>query len=241
MRIAIISDIHGNATAFLEVLKNIDRSEVDHIFCLGDNIGYGPEPEAVIRMMSERNIPSVVGNHELAVNHPEYLGWFNPNARLSIEKTITLLSPSSIEYLALLPNTITRFDCLFVHGFPPDSPTLYLFEMSNGDILATLSRMTEKLCFIGHTHELVLLDYDGESVTRTALSKESRKLDPAHRYIVNVGSVGQPRDGNNDAKYVIWDDCRNELEIRFVPYNVTDTINKIYNAGLPEQHAWRLM
>lgn len=240
MRIAVISDIHGNATAFREVLKDIDRSDIDHVFCLGDNVGYGPEPEAVINCLRERNIPSVIGNHDLAVNHPDVLEWFNPAARASLEKTITFLSGSSLDYLLELPRAISQFDCLFVHGFPPDSPTLYLFEISQEEIMATMSGMTEKICFVGHTHELVLLNYDGESVTRSSFHK-STVLQPGHRWIINVGSVGQPRDGSNDAKYVIWDDVKNELELKRVPYDVNDTITKIHDAGLPQQHAWRLM
>jgi len=241
MRIAVISDIHGNATAFREVLKDIELNEIDRIFCLGDNIGYGPEPEMVVNLLQDRQIPSVIGNHELAVNKPNFLRWFNPIARKSLEKTVSFLTPPALGYIAGLPEMIVHDRCRFVHGFPPDSPTLYLFEMTTDDIREAMEKMTEWICFIGHTHELLMLEWDGERVERKTLGRHNVTLDPDLKYIINVGSVGQPRDGNKDAKYVVWDNAKNELEVKFVPYDVTDTVNKIYKAGLPEQHAWRLM
>ncbi|MGM0451632.1 MAG: metallophosphoesterase family protein [Thermodesulfobacteriota bacterium] len=241
MRMAIISDIHGNATAFQAVLDHLDQQAIDSVFCLGDNIGYGPEPETVVNLLRKREIPSVVGNHELAVNDPDFLGWFNPVARLSLEKTMGFLSQSTLDYIAELPAFRAEAGCRFVHGFPPNSPTLYLFEVSEEEIIHAMEQMTESICFIGHTHELILVEYDGAGIAKTMLSRQRIVLNPEVKYIVNVGSVGQPRDGSNDAKYVILDTDTNELEVEFVSYNVSDTINKIYNAGLPEQHAWRLM
>lgn len=241
MRMAIISDIHGNATAFRAVLAHLDHQDIEAVFCLGDNIGYGPEPEEAVQLLRERQIPSVCGNHELAVINPSFLGWFNPVARLSLEKTMGLLSRSTLDYIAELPNFIVEHGCRFVHGFPPDSPTLYLFEVPDEDIIETMAHMTESICFIGHTHELLLVEYDGSGISKTVLGRQSHSLDPASNYLVNVGSVGQPRDGQRDAKYVIWDTDRHLLEVKFVPYDVNDTIGKIYKAGMPEQHAWRLM
>lgn len=240
MKFAVISDIHGNAAAFREVLKNIERAGVSTIYCLGDNIGYGPEPEAVIRLLRERDIPSILGNHELAVNDPGFLDWFNPIARISLEKTLTFLSADTLQYIASLPAFRVAHGCRFVHGFPPDSPTEYLFEVEPEKLAPALSGAGEPVCFVGHTHELMLVRHDGAEVSKRPLKRETIPLDTGSRYIVNVGSVGQPRDGNNYAKYVIFDDQAFELEVRFVPYNITETISKIYQAGLPEQHAWRL-
>lgn len=241
MKIAIISDIHGNAEAFREVLKNIEHAGISDIFCLGDNIGYGPEPEEVIELLRKYDIPSVIGNHELAVINPEFLEWFNPIARISLEKTMRLLSSKALDYISKLPFSLTEHNCRFVHGFPPDSATEYLFEVPRGKLLSTLDHLEERLCFIGHTHELVLVGRNGENISKRPLKQETVLLETGCRYIINVGSVGQPRDGNNYAKYVIFDDQAFELEVRFVAYNVSETIDKIFQAGLPEQHAWRLM
>lgn len=241
MKIAVISDIHGNAEAFREVLNDMEEAGVSAVYCLGDNIGYGPEPEEVIKLLRKHEIPSVIGNHELALNRPEYLEWFNPIARISLEKTRELLSRSTLEFIKELPFFRTEHDCRFVHGFPPDSAIEYLFEVSREELLHTLDHMQERLCFIGHTHELLLVSRNGGTISKRPLRQETVLLDTASRYIINVGSVGQPRDGNNFGKYVIFDDNAFELEVRFVSYNVTETIDKIFQAGLPEQHAWRLM
>jgi len=242
MRIAVISDIHGNATAFEAVWADIEKQEgIEGVYCLGDNIGYGPEPEKVIAMVREHGIPAVLGNHELAVKQPESLSWFNPNARRSLEKTMTMLSREAKDYIAELPTCISFDDCRFVHGFPPDSVTTYLFEIDTAGIKYTLDRMSERMIFIGHTHELVIIEYDGLTVNSEPLYKGTVQLDPQKKYIINVGSVGQPRDGSNPAKYVIYDDAANELTVRYVDYDINDTIEKIQQAGLPEQHGWRLL
>ncbi len=242
MRIAIISDIHGNATAFEAVLEDIEHhAQVEAIYCLGDNIGYGPEPEKVISMLISHQIPSVLGNHELAINQPETLPWFNPAARTSLEKTMDLLSETAKAHIAGFSLSMTIGDCRLVHGFPPDSPTTYLFEVPPQHIQETLSEMEERIVFVGHTHELLIVELGGEDITTNPLNRGRIELDPQKKYLINAGSVGQPRDGNNKAKYIIWDDGTNELNVRFISYNINDTVKKIYQAGLPEQHAWRLL
>ena len=102
MKLAIISDIHGNYDALLQVMADIDQSGVDRIISLGDNIGYGPEPDRVVQKIMAQNIPSVLGNHELAIKGEEYLSWFNPVARQSLIKTRALLSSSSIKFVKKL-------------------------------------------------------------------------------------------------------------------------------------------
>ena len=241
MKIAVISDIHGNAAAFREVLKDIEGSGVSTVFSLGDNIGYGPEPEEVIRLLRAHEITSIIGNHELAVNDPRFLNWFNPIARISLEKTVGFLSGETLAYIAELPFFRIAHHCRFVHGFPPESATEYLFEVAPDRLTRTLRESEENICFVGHTHELVLVSKDEEGISKRPLKQETVVLETGCRYLINVGSVGQPRDGNNKAKYVIFDDQSLELEVRFVSYNVTETVNRIYQAGLPEQHAWCLL
>lgn len=243
MRTAILSDIHSNATALLAVLRNIESSNVDEIISLGDNIGYGPEPEKVINILRARGIPSVTGNHELGVMQPGFLAMFNPVARTSIEMTIKLLSEDSLRHIKTFTNAIVRQGCRFVHGFPPESPTKYLFEVTDSEIQETLAGIDEQICFIGHTHDLEIITLETATgrISRQPLQKGDLTLDPANKYLINSGSVGQPRDGNNQAKYLIWDSASYALAVHFVSYNISDTVKKIYLAGLPEQHALRLM
>lgn len=241
MRTAILSDIHGNATALEAVLKDIDSCTIDMVLSLGDNIGYGPEPEKVINILRSKKIPSVTGNHELGVTQPDFLPLFNPVAKKSIEMTIDMLSENCINYIKKFPNAIVKNDIRIVHGFPPDSATKYLFELSDEEIKDSLSLMVERYCFIGHTHDLEILILEKGTLTRRPLVKGVFPLNPENKYLINSGSVGQPRDGNSQAKYVIWDSATNELSVRYITYNISDTVKKIYKAGLPEQHALRLM
>jgi predicted phosphodiesterase len=240
MKVAIISDIHGNLDAFRQVLNDIDASGVDAVVCLGDNVGYGPEPEQVIRQVRERNIPCVMGNHELAVLDNEHLNWFNPTARRSLQQTMTLLSEESFNYISGMKSSLVIYESRFVHGFPPDSMNIYLFQVSKDVLEKTFREMKEKICFVGHTHELNLIGFDNKISQYISLGKGTVTLHKDRKYIVNVGSVGQPRDRNNNAKYVIWNTGEDSLEVRFVPYDIAAVVSKIMAAGLPQVHADRL-
>ncbi|QTA86129.1 metallophosphoesterase family protein [Desulfonema magnum] len=248
MKIAVISDIHGNLDAFREVLADIDRSNVDAIISLGDNIGYGPEPEGVVRLIRKRKIPSVMGNHELVVADRRHLEWFNPIARKSLQKTISMLSNDSINFICGMKPYILCKKYRFVHGFPPDSPTTYLFHVSEEKLQEVFEQMKEEICFIGHTHELEIIGFDRraishpdeKAITRTPMHKGITFLYDEKKYIINVGSVGQPRDGDNNSKYVIWDTLNYHIEVKYIPYDIATVVNKIFKAGLPKAHANRL-
>ncbi len=240
LKLAIISDVHGNLEALSSVLADIDATDMDSFVCLGDCIGYGPDPEAVIKEIRRRRIPMLMGNHELALCNPNQLAWFNPLAQASLRKSLTMLSRDSIDYIAQLPNSMILAQCLCVHGYPPDSVRTYLFQKSEEALLATFKSMSEPVCFVGHTHDLEVVHFDGRRIERRPLKSGCSMLNSKDRYIVNVGSVGQPRDGNNNAKYAIFDTDRWELDIRFVPYDIATTAAKIKAAGLPDSHANRL-
>lgn len=240
MRLAIISDIHGNWDALQAVLRNMDAAGIDDTVCLGDNIGYGPEPNEVIDTLQQRKIVSVLGNHELAVLQPENLAWFNPAARQSLSLTIARLSESSRNYISRMEAVLLTHECRFVHGFPPDSVTTYYFEVAEEETRNVFDLYTEKCCFIGHTHDLMLLAYRQGKLNLQPLPEGRRALEPDVRHIVNAGSVGQPRDGDNTAKYLIYDTTDNVLEVRYVAYDIATVARKIIEAGLPEIHAHRL-
>lgn len=240
MRIAVMSDIHGNMDALEKVLEDIDRQRPEAVFSLGDTIGYGAEPERVVCTLSARGVLSVLGNHEKAINEPGFLGWFNAAARQSLDWTRTALSAESIDLIRELPAQRSAANCRFVHGFPPDSPTVYLFHADARRKLSALAAIPERFCFVGHTHVLALFASDGHALTEYECQEGAIRLDPEMKYLINIGAVGQPRDGDLRAKYVIWDDSLNQLEIRCVPYDAAAAAAKIRTAGLPEQHARRL-
>jgi len=240
MRLAVFSDTHGNLDALEQVIKDIDRSAVDEVISLGDNIGYGPEPDRVIKKLKALKIPSVLGNHELAVEDEEYLNWFNPAARKSLIKTRKLLSKTSLRHISKFEPFITSYDCRFVHGFPPDSSMIYMYQVSEGRKQEVFEEMTERLCFIGHTHTLDIMGYAGKEIQYEDLPEGVFKLDPEKKYIINIGSVGQPRDSSNNAKYIIWDSTQDSLDVRFLSYDIASVVKKIKAAGLPKEHADRL-
>lgn len=240
MHIAIISDIHGNMEALQQVLEDIATQGVDETFCLGDCIGYGPEPEQVINTVCRHGMPTVMGNHELALTSPRHLKWFNALARESLEKTMTMLSPQSLVFATSLPPFRLAHGCRFVHGYPPDRLKMYLFQATAAALQRAFERMAEWICFVGHTHELELIGFAEGRIQHQRLGQEAVRLDRGQRYIVNVGSVGQPRDGDNRAKYALFDTAAGSLEIRHVAYDITATAKKIIAVGLPEAHARRL-
>ncbi|MEW6263304.1 MAG: metallophosphoesterase family protein [Thermodesulfobacteriota bacterium] len=240
MKLAVISDVHGNLEALKQVLADIDQTGADLTVCLGDNVGYGPEPEAVINLLREHEIPSVLGNHELAIARPEYLSWFNELAHRSLVLTRNCLSESAVEYCRGLPVRMALAGGLFVHGCPPDSPLIYLAELKEAELKTVFESLEVQICFVGHTHILELVGYDGREVTRSGLATGLINLNPEGKYLINAGSVGQPRERNKNAKYLLWDTDRATIEARFIPYDVAKTANRIIELGWPVQHAQRL-
>jgi diadenosine tetraphosphatase ApaH/serine/threonine PP2A family protein phosphatase len=243
MLIAVLSDIHGNLEAFRSVLADIKshRPPVAEILCLGDTLGYGPEPEACVDLLRKNGILSVEGNHELGVVEPKYRLWFNPQSRQALERTGELVSEETVAFIRELPRFLIRHDCLFVHGLPPASAFKYLYEIDLEDMAGVFSQFDEALAFIGHTHELEMISWSNGVAMRDMLVEGSLRLDDSRRYIINVGAVGQPRDGDNRAKYVLWDTAAWTLTVRFVPYDIATAMAGFKKAGMPEQYARRLL
>ena len=240
MRIAIISDIHGNMEAFEQVSADFEKCGVDDVISLGDHIGYGPQPEEIIERIRRRNITALQGNHELALVEPSYLDWFNPAARKSLNITHKLLSSRSINFIGNLNTHCSAHGCRFVHGFPPDSVLTYLFQLSDETKNQALDRLSETRCFIGHTHTLDIVSLGRQGLRNGKLKKGLNKLDGHCKYIISAGSVGQPRDGNNKAKYLIWDSTEDTVDVRYVAYDIAAVVEKMMAAGLPQKHAQRL-
>ena len=192
MRLAIISDIHGNLEALQQVLEDIRVCGAEAIISLGDNVGYGADSEAVVNILAQRQIPSVIGNHELALSDPATLAWFNPQAREVVLKVSQQLSPRSLEWIQRLPEYLVSQGCRFVHGFIPDSVSKYLFERSENEIRRAMSELGQPLSFCGHTHMLEMYYLHEGDLKHTEMKPGRINLDPQTRYLVNAGSVGQP-------------------------------------------------
>ena len=138
-RLAVLSDPHGNLEALTSVLADMDQQGADAAVCLGDAIGYGPEPEAVVELLRARRMPMILGNHEHGIADHAQLCRFNPQARAALERTACLLRPDTVTFLANLPHFLTLFGARFVHGCPPDRVNTYLFGIKD-QALAALTR-----------------------------------------------------------------------------------------------------
>lgn len=240
MKLAIISDVHGNLEALRSVWADLSALGAEEVYSLGDAVGYGPDPEEVLAFLRQQGVQSVLGNHELGLVDPIYMDWFNPQARKALKRTKQLLSTESLDYLATLPPVLVAHGLRMVHGLPPQSVTTYLFEVSNGRLATEMAALEEHVCFVGHTHELVLVRIAGGEVKHLALGRDRETLDADMDWVVNIGSVGQPRDGDYSAKYALYDTASHELQIRYVAYDPTDTKRKIRERGLGEVYALRL-
>jgi predicted phosphodiesterase len=237
MRIAVISDIHGNIGAFDAVLSDLDRMSVDQIVSLGDNVGYGADPEAVVHRLLQRNILSVMGNHELACVRKKVYRWYTGDVKSALDYTLSRLSDASLGFLEQWPLSLSRNNAYFVHGFWPDSVRHYLHQISPSELAGTFTKIKETCCFIGHTHQLKLYFPDPAGVCAEQLDTGITKLRQGLTYMINAGSVGQPRDGDLRAGYLIWDKRKHHLEVRRVMYDHAEAAARIKNAGLPLKYA----
>lgn len=241
MKLAVISDVHGNLEALLRVFEDMDECGVKDCVCLGDCIGYGPEPDAVLNLVRERSIPMVMGNHEVALFDDDYLEWFNELASQSILITRKIISIENQDYCRSLPPNLELHDSLFVHGVPPDSILTYIIELNDYELSNLFAQMQHKICFVGHTHLLEVISYKKGGIDHEPVFNPVLTLEEDSKYIINIGSVGQPRDHiSREAKYVIWDTEKNTVEFRFVSYDVSITVDRILERGMPSFHARRL-
>ncbi len=240
MQIAVLSDVHGNIEAFKEVVASLQERNPDKIICLGDLVGYGPDPEEVVQEMIGAGYECILGNHEMALLTQEGRRKMNFQARENNVITKQLLSRSSLDYISELPTTVSMDTALFVHGFPPDSVYKYVFGQTAASILHLFATLEKQYFFVGHTHSLLLIGQQEKNIVKARLKKGKNFLEAGEKYFINVGSVGQPRDGDNHAKYVIWDTEEKSLEVIYCKYDYEKTIKKVNERGFPEVYGIRL-
>ncbi len=232
MKLALLSDIHSNLEALEAVLPALP--EVDRILVLGDIVGYGPDPNAVIARLRAVRARAVLGNHDAAMLAPSLLDWFNPHAAAAGRWTQAALTPESRRYLASLPKFGRLGPHRYVHG-SPRKPYMWEYILDDLQALEILVRLGPRFCFFGHTHLPRIFTAEGEEIPDPG---EWITLPAAA--LVNPGSVGQPRDGNPEAAYAIVDLATSAVRFGRVPYDVATTQAKIRSAGLPEVEAARL-
>jgi diadenosine tetraphosphatase ApaH/serine/threonine PP2A family protein phosphatase len=207
---------------------------VDRILVLGDIVGYGPDPNAVIARLRTIRARAVMGNHDQAMLDPAVLDWFNPHAAAAARWTQAVLTPDSRRFLASLPRYGRLGPHRYVHG-SPRKPYLWEYILDDLQALEILVQLGRRLCFFGHTHLPRIFTEEGEEVPAPG---DWITLPPAA--LVNPGSVGQPRDGNPEAAFAVVDLGRPAVRFLRVPYDVATTQTKIREAGLPEVEAARL-
>lgn len=247
MKRAIVSDIHANLEAFQAVLADIEQQGVDSTYCLGDVIGYGPDPRACLLLARNLQL-NLLGNHEEAVLF-EPIG-FNPKARVAIEWTKSQLSlpTASVEENRELWNFVGSMldrhvedGVLYVHGSPREPTREYIFaaDVKNQEKMRDIfAAMEQRTCFAGHTHTAGIFTEDCRFLPPASVGNRYR-LDGT-QVIINVGSVGQPRDGDPRGSYVLFDG--ETVEFRRVKYDVERTVQRFReNPILPEYLALRLL
>lgn len=245
-RVAVLADIHANLQALTAVLADVDAlsaswGEPPRLVALGDMIGYGGDPGAVLDMVRARGMAAVQGNHERgALDAACRRTCFHMHSREALERTCDLLSDGDRDYLAGLPACLVLGGARFVHGMPPDDPLTYFVTRDDAEVLAAFSDFSERLCFVGHSHVPEGACLGGGVMTRLELGDEPLALEPGVRYLLCCGSVGQPRDGDNRAKYMVWDRAGDTVSMRRVAYDIAAAAKRIIERGLPERYAKRL-
>ena len=240
MRYAIISDIHSNLAAFQAVLNDIDEAGgADGIWCLGDVVGYGPDPKECIELLQQYEHICVAGNHDWGALEKIDLSDFNPEAAAACHWTGEQLNPDEIDYLGNLPLTLHQGDFTLAHGSPRDPIWEYLLSTLSAKI--NFSHFDTKYCLVGHSHTPVFFEeLDGTGCLLYDMSPDSPLSLADNRLIINPGSVGQPRDGDPRASYSIYDSENNIIHHRRVPYEIALTQQRMEEHGLPPRLIARL-
>jgi diadenosine tetraphosphatase ApaH/serine/threonine PP2A family protein phosphatase len=229
MRIAIISDIHSNLEALTAALHVIEGQTIDEILCLGDTVGYGANPNECVDLVRQRCRFVLKGNHEAAVGNIASTASFTENARTAALWTHNQLSENHLQFLRDLPLTVSYEQLLFVHASPND-PAAWEYILNEWDAALTLQSFSESICFVGHTHFPGIFSTDGRK----------RSIARDNRYLINVGSVGQPRDRNPQLSFGIFDSEKWTYKNIRAPYDVETASKKIIAANLPPTLGQRL-
>ncbi|MBX7246828.1 MAG: metallophosphatase family protein [Candidatus Sumerlaeaceae bacterium] len=236
-RVCIFSDIHGNLQALQQVLQEIATLDVDYLICCGDVVGYGANPNECVELLRERKIPTIAGNHDHAALSLIDITYFNEVAKRAITWTRQNLKPENEAFLRDLPLTIEFAEMLFVHASPA-SPESWDYIITMGHARQSFKHFGQRVCFIGHSHTPFIVENENSNLS--CPDKPEITMREGCRYLVNVGSVGQPRDRNPDACFAIYDRVQKKIEIHRVKYDLVGAQDQIRQEGLPIELAERL-
>jgi diadenosine tetraphosphatase ApaH/serine/threonine PP2A family protein phosphatase len=235
MRYAIISDLHANLEAVTACFDEIEKIKPDRIICLGDLVDYCAQPNEVIEIVKAKCDVVILGNHDESQFNYAMIERYTETARISSVHTRKVINPGYPEYFKSLYYAHSENNLLFVHASPL-RPETYRYVLNSETAEANFESFKERVCFIGHSHKPVIFENSGGLVN----SAQEGRLNPVKRYIINVGSVGQPRDGNPMLSFGLFDtDKFVYLNVR-VSYDINSASEKILKEGLPESLAYRL-
>ena len=236
-QIAVISDIHGNLQALESVLKAIDERGIDTVYCCGDLVGYGAHPNECVALIQQRAIPMVIGNHDYAALDLIDSSSFNSVALQALNWTHQALTPESVSFLTVQPMRISFGDIMLVHA-SPSSPERWNYILSIADARENFACFEETVCFLGHSHQPFTIEQKGEQLV--CPSHHIMEFAEGSKCLVNVGSVGQPRDNNPDAAFAVYTPAQRRIEIVRVAYDIQAAQQAILAQGLPQLLAIRL-
>ncbi len=243
MRLAIIADIHSNLEALESVLEAIRREEVEAVLNLGDLVGYNASPNECLELIQSQNFFNLAGNHDLALLEPERAEYFNIIAYQALMWSREQIHPGLLKFLQAMPLTQElggRF--LACHGTPTSTDTYISYHFQGKRVFKEMTKQTQlRVCFFGHTHRRALWYRDIRgTVALREISQPKVTLAREAHYLINPGSVGQPRDGNPEAAYAIFDGEEFSIHFKSVPYDIPGAQRRILSAGLPPFLAERL-
>jgi len=240
MKYGILGDIHGNLSALEAALAGLSDHRIDRLISVGDVVGYGGAPSECIDIVREAGAVVVMGNHDAACVDLIDVTYFNAYARAAVDWTKGAVTEEDRAWLTSLPLTAHLEHCSVAHG-TLHRPELFDYIQSPRDADPSLDEMPQPVCFVGHTHVPVALLRLRDDPTRTAYTVEPEiDVEEAHRALVNVGSVGQPRDEDPRAAYAVYDSDEGRVRIHRVAYDIEREAHRIRSVGLPEMLADRL-
>ncbi len=241
MRYAILADIHSNLAALRAVLADLgERGGADELWCLGDVVGYGPDPRECISLLRSYHLQAVAGNHDLGAVGRIPLDDFNPEAAAACRWNGAQLGPDEVAFLEALPLTLVRDSFTLVHGSPREPVWEYLLSVTSAR--ANFERFETAYCLVGHSHVPLCFEMAPEEngCFLRELSEEAPLRLSERRLIINPGGVGQPRDGDPRAAYAIYDTTAQVLHYCRIPYDIAQTQRRMVERGLPQRLAQRL-
>ncbi len=238
MRVAVISDIHGNLEALRAVLQKIETLGADRLVCLGDTVGYGANPNECADLIRGEAHLTLCGNHDHAAVGETSIEYFNSYARAAILWTMGVLKPDFREFLKGLPFTGAADGAFLVHATPSE-PARWNYVFEAHEAMEEFNAFQERVCFIGHSHFALFFAKEGPSCK--VILPRAFTMENDARYLVNVGSVGQPRDGLPTACFVTYDVPEGVVQFHRVEYDLSLTYQKIVKARLPRFLAERLL